>query len=439
MEKKISTKLLSEDLRHGWHMKKIFSSIASSSLGNILEWYDFGLFTIFSALFGRLFFPSENQHTALIATISIFAVGFLCRPIGALLFGYMGDRKGRARTLRLSVLMISVPTLLIGCLPTYQQIGLLAPVLLTLTRVWQGISIGGEYSGNLIYLAESAPHDYRATVTSFASIGANLGVLLAAIVGIIIAKVFPEEALTTWGWRVPYLLSGILCILIYMFRLRLRETNVFEYLKDHQKLAHNPIKIALEKNYWEILRTLGLVCFGSTYYYFCFVYIPIFLRENLQFSVSQVSVIMTFLITCMLFLVPGAGWICDKLGRRKMLLFNAILTACIVIPGFYFLQKTNVALIIVILSIFTIASSLEQGTTCIAVVENFPPPARYTGLSLGYNIGNGFLGGTVPILCAWLIAYSAIAPAIYIACCAAVTALVVYFFVPETKGESLRN
>ena len=417
-------------------MKKIFSSIASSSLGNILEWYDFGLFTIFSSLFGRLFFPNEDPHTALIATISIFAVGFLCRPIGAIIFGYLGDRQGRAKTLRLSVLMISIPTLLIGCLPSYQEIGLLAPLLLMLTRIWQGISIGGEYSGNLIYLAESAPRDYRATVTSFASTGANLGILLAAIVGIVTANVFSDQALNAWGWRIPYLLSGILCILIYMFRLRIQETKVFEYLKEQKKLASNPIKTALENNYWQILRTLGLVCFGSTFYYFCFIYLPLFLKENLLLSVAQVSELMTSLIICMLFLVPLAGFICDTIGRRKMLVFNAALVTCIVIPGFYFLQQGGF-LLVAALIIFTAASSLEQGTTSIAVVENFPPPARYTGVSLGYNLGNGILGGTVPIICAWLLTYSAIAPAIYIACCASITGLVAYFFVPETKGKSL--
>lgn len=420
-------------------MKKILSSIASSSLGNILEWYDFGLFTIFSTLFGRLFFPNENPHNALIAAISIFAVGFLCRPIGALIFGYLGDKHGRAKTLRLSILMISIPTLVIGCLPTYQEIGLFAPILLTLTRIWQGISIGGEYSGNLIYLAESAPRDHRAVVTSFASIGANLGVLLAAIVGIITTKVFSQDVLNTWGWRVPYLLSGIFCIFIYLFRMRLRETTVFHYLQEHKKIVRNPIKTALEKNYWQILRVLGLVCFGSTFYYFCFIFLPIFFNENLKLSMTRISELMTSLIICMIFLTPAAGLLCDRIGRRKMLLFNAALVTIIVIPGFYLLQFGSFTLLIMVLAAFTIASSLEQGTTPVAVVENFPSAARYTGLSLGYNLGNGFLGGTVPMICAALIPVSIIAPAVYIASCAAITALVVYFFVPETKSESLKR
>src|SRR5205809_3760186 len=135
--------------RRRFRMKKYLPSIISSSLGNILEWYDFGLFTIFSSLFSRLFFPTHDKNAALLATMTIFTIGFFCRPLGALIFGYLGDRYGRASTLRLSILMIALPTILIGCLPTYQNIGLIAPILLLLVRIWQGISIGGEYTGNI--------------------------------------------------------------------------------------------------------------------------------------------------------------------------------------------------------------------------------------------------------------------------------------------------
>jgi MFS transporter, MHS family, proline/betaine transporter len=415
------------------------SSIASSSLGNILEWYDFGLFTIFSSLFARLFFPNEDPKVALLATISIFAIGFFCRPLGALLFGYLGDKQGRARTLRLSILMISLPTLLIGLIPTYQQIGMAAPVLLTLIRMWQGISIGGEYSGNLIYLAEIAPNRLRATLTSFASMGANTGILLAAFVGIVTTQFMTNQTLESWGWRAPYLISGLLSVMIYKFRLRIHETLVFEYLKNKNRLTKNPITLVFKKNLFELLRTLGLVCMGSTFYYFCFIFLPIFLTQNLNFSLQKISALMSLFIGLMIVLVPCAGYLCDQLGRRKMLLFNSFLVTLIVVPGFYFLQYHSFTILICVLTLFTIASSLEQGTTSISVVENFPPPARYTGLSLAYNIGNGFLGGTVPLICVWLSTHALlkVAPALYIAFCAAITACVVLFFVPETRNKSL--
>ena len=208
---------------------KYLSSILSSSLGNILEWYDFGLFTIFSSLFSRIFFPKEDPHAALIATVIIFAIGFFCRPLGALIFGYCGDKSGRAKTLRLSILMIALPTFLIGCIPDYQQIGIWAPISLMIIRMWQGISIGGEYSGNLIYLAETAPTHYRATFTSFACMGANTGILLAALIGVITSHFISASSLESWAWRIPYLSSGLLCLIIYFFRLSIQETTVFNH------------------------------------------------------------------------------------------------------------------------------------------------------------------------------------------------------------------
>lgn len=415
------------------------SSIVSSSIGNILEWYDFGLFTIFSSLFSQLFFPSEDPKIAMIATFGIFAIGFFCRPIGALIFGYLGDKTGRARTLRLSILMISLPTLLIGLLPTYHQIGIAAPICLTLIRMWQGISIGGEYSGSLIYLAETAPRNYRATITSFASMGANLGILLAALVGIITTAVFTKTALQDWGWRLPYFLSGILSLLIYSFRLRIKETDIFDYLKQKRLLTKNPIETVFKDNLSQLFRTLGLVCMGTTFYYFCFVFIPLYLEQYLQLSLHSIALMITSFICVMALLVPFAGFLCDLIGRRRMLLFNAAFITIIVVPGFYFLHMDYLTVTAAVLAIFTIGSALEQGTTSVAVVENFPPPARYTGVALGYNIGNGFLGGTVPIVCEWIITKTSypLAPAFYIAFFALLTGLVVYFFVPETEGRSL--
>ncbi len=420
-------------------IKSYRSIIINSSIGNILEWYDFGLFTIFSALFSRLFFPVNDARSALLATFTVFAVGFLCRPIGALIFGYLGDTMGRAKTLRLSVLMISLPTLAVGLLPTYHQIGILAPILLLLIRMWQGISIGGEYSGNLIYLAETAPINYRATCTSFVSMGSNIGILLSALIGIIVSNWLSESVLESWGWRVPYLLSGAFCLIIYFFRLQLQESQTFEKLKQANQLVKNPIKEVFKYNFPQLMRTLGLVCMGSTFYMFCFVYIPMYVSQNNHGTIQDTSVLMSLFIALMIVLVPIAGLICDRVGRRTMLLFNAMLIASSAVPGFYFLQYKCFLLLAPILLLFTVASSLEQGTTSVAVVENFPPSARYTGVSLGYNLGNGLLGGTVPMICEWLLTNTEIvlAPAIYIALCALLTGLVVYFFVPETKSINL--
>lgn len=385
--------------------KHFFTAIIGSGLGNFLEWYDFGLFTIFSAIFSKLFFPTTHTATALLAIFSIFAVGFICRPLGALFFGYLGDKKGRANTVRLSILMTSLPTLLIAFIPTYAQAGYLAPLLLIFIRMWQGMSIGGGHSGNLIYLAEISPPRYRATFTSLASTGANAGILLAAFIGMLTTYYCSTEFLYTWGWRIPYLLSGVFSLLLYQYRIRIPETPIFTQLKTDKKLAQNPIHMVFFHHTPHLLRTIGLVCVGSTFYYFCFIYLPVFLTQELHYSLSFISTLIFLFIATMLLLVPLSGYLCDRIGRRKLLLLNASLIACLIIPSFYLLQLGYASLLPCIFLLFTLLSSLEQATTSIAVVENFPASTRYTGIGLGYNLGNGFLGGMVPIICTSLISF----------------------------------
>jgi len=416
-------------------MKKI-DSIISCCLGNVLEWYDFGLFVIFSSLFSHLFFPVTDNRTAMIATITIFAIGFICRPIGALIFGYLGDHYGRALTLRLSILTISLPTLFIGILPTYETAGIAAPLLLMLIRMMQGISIGGEYSGNLIYLIESAPARYRATTAALASMGANLGVLLASLTGLFLTSIYTQHFFESIGWRIPYLVSGIVCLLLYTYRLKIAETTIFNHLQQAHLVTNNPIKMIFKMHLPHTLRILGLVCMGSTFYFFCFVFLPVFLAQRQLLDVQQISILMSLLILLMIILAPIAGLLCDWIGRRNMLLFNALLVVMIVIPGFYLLHYNHAALTLLILGVFTIASTLEQGATPAALVEHFPAVTRYTGLSLGYNIGNGLLGGTVPMIATYLSSESLVgmlAPAIYVAMWALVTYWVAYSFVPSSN------
>jgi MHS family proline/betaine transporter-like MFS transporter len=414
-------------------------SIINSCTGNILEWYDFGLYAIYSPIFSRLFFPTEDPQVALIMTFGVLAIGFLCRPLGAILFGYLGDRQGRVKTLRLSILMISLPTLLIGFLPTYAIAGIAAPLLLIFIRIWQGISLGGEYSGVLIYLAETAPIDQRATITSFAATGANLGILLASLVSTAVSFVVSDDLFQTVGWRIPYILSGLLSLFVYFQRLNMQETKVFQSLKKHDAIVANPLAFVLKKNIPQMLRTIGMACMGGTFYYLCFIYMPTFLTQSLHFTLLEATSVLTFFIATMILLVPLAGMLCDRVSRRKILLMNAALIALLTVPGFYLMTLQSAAIVFGVMAVFTVLSSLEQAATCVAVVENYPSPARYSGLSISYNLSNAVFGGTAPLVCAWLIGTTQflLAPAFYIVICAIVTGLVIYFFVPDTRRVEL--
>lgn len=408
--------------------------IFSSSIGNIIEWYDFGLFTIYSAIFSKIFFPSTKPSLAMLATLTIFAIGFICRPIGGLIYGYLGDRYGRAITLRWSILMIAIPTFLVCLIPSYQQVGTLAPILFLIVRMWQGVTIGGEYSGNLIYLAESAPYNKRALVTTLAAMGANFGILMAGVVGMATNYLFTPSGNELYGWRIAYALSGLLTLFIYFLRYNLKETSVFSKLKSDRIVIVNPVKYLLRHNKKSLFINFGLLCMGCTFYYFSFVYIPLYLVTKACLKQDAVSNIITFSIILMIVFAPLGAMICDYIGRRKMLLFNALFVSAVIIPGFYLLHSGQLFIILLVLCIFAFGSAFEQSTTPISIIENLPIGTRYTGLALCYNLANGILGGTIPLISQWLIITTEfnLAPAFYVTSFALLSGLVALIYFPKT-------
>ena len=226
-------------------------------------------------IIGAKFFPQASAGSATIEALMVFAAGFLCRPLGGILFGYFGDTRGRAKTLRISILIITISTFLVGIIPSYDEIGCTAPILFILLRLIQGISIGGEYSGIIIYLAESAPRNKRGFTTSFAAIGANSGFLLATVTLMLLHLCFSEEAITDWAWRLPFILIGLPGSLIIYYRFKLAETPVYSQLQKKHRLESIPFIAAIKFAPWQLLKILGLTCMGSTFYYMFFGYMPV--------------------------------------------------------------------------------------------------------------------------------------------------------------------
>jgi MHS family proline/betaine transporter-like MFS transporter len=296
-------------------------SIIAASFGNILEWYDFALFTAYASIFATLFFPKVDHYAATIAVFGIFAAGFICRPLGAIIFGHFGDRLGRIKTLRASVLCISIPTLLIGCLPTYDFIGLWAAVLLTVLRLFQGICLGGEYTGIIIYLTEMAPDKHRGFFASFAGTGANIGILVATGIVALLAAFMSMADIQAWGWRLPFILAGVLGVMVYFFRLGLAETRVFEKMAEKAEIVKVPLREVFQQAPWHVLRIVGLVAAGSTFYYVCFVYLSTYLTQISKLTQQHAAQLQSFFVLLMLLLVPLAGIVCDKVGRKRMYLW----------------------------------------------------------------------------------------------------------------------
>ncbi len=396
--------------------------IITTSLGNTLEWLDFGMFIYFTPIIGEKFFHSQDKVTNTLAVVSVFAAGFICRPLGGIIFGHAGDVHGRASTLRLSILLITLCTLLIGCLPTYEQIGIASPVIFILLRLIQGISVGGEYSGVMIYLAESAPSDRRGFITSFAAIGANVGFLLASLSLVLMNYFFTKQSLSDWGWRLPFLLIGAFGTLIFYLRFHLIETSVFTLLKKQHHLERLPLLTALHYAPKQLLKILGLTCLGASLYYVFFGYMPTYMNLYLNVEKNTALFLQSFFLTVMLILVPLAGFCGDKIGRKRMLICVAIATVLLAIPIFFLLYSKSLFIIFIAFAMATTLSSIEQGNTLCAVVENCPANVRYSGIALSYNLGNAVFGGTAPIIITLLTEkIGLIAPAFYLLIMAGLT------------------
>ena len=399
---------------------------AKTSLGNSFEWFDFALFLYLAPVLGALFFPTKALQAATLTAFAVFTIGYLCRPLGGILFGFIGDTQGRSIALKTSILMMSVATLCIGLLPTYSTIGMAAPIIFIMLRMIQGISAGGEYSGIVIYLAESAPAHQRGVMTSLAGSGSTLGFLLATISILLLQQYFSSAELMQYAWRIPFVTLGFLGTIIFYLRLNLPETPSFEYLQAQRVIKRQPLWVALRYAPKSLLKVLGLTCFSSIFYIILFGVMPTYLAKFSQLSLPRSLSLQSLLLFAMLFLIPLGGWMGDQFGRRNLLLCTTTIALCLVLPGFYLLQSPNPWLILCALGCATLISSFDQGNNLAAFVENCPAAVRYSGIGFAFNLGNAVFGGTAPLVVSLLIIeYGKFAPAYYIMGAALVSLLTV--------------
>lgn len=379
------------------HLQSIFGG----SIGNLIEWYDWYAYSVFALYFADSFFPDNNQTAQLLNTAGIFAIGFLMRPIGGWLMGAYADRKGRKAGLTLSVLLMSLGSLMIAFTPGYATIGILAPVLLVVARMVQGLSIGGEYGAAATYLSEIAPRNRRGLYSSFQYVSTTMGQLVALLVLLVLQKwVLSDAQLTEWGWRIPFVIGAILALSALYLRKNLAETDQFKEQshaeKDRGTLA------ALRKHRKESLLVVGFTLGLTIAYYTFTTYIQKFLVNTAGFSKEDSTVIT--LVTLVVFMVsqPFFGWLGDRLGRKPMMvLFGVVGTVC-----FFPLMKqletatTNqeaVLYITIALLILTVSTSISA----IVKAELFPAHVRSLGVSFPYAMTVALFGGTAEYIALW--------------------------------------
>ena len=412
------------------HIRRV---IAAGMIGNVLEWYDFAIYGYFATQIGRNFFPHEDAVAQLLSAFGVFAIGYLMRPIGGVIVGHIGDRFGRRAALTFSVTAMAIPTFLIGLLPGYQTIGLLAPIGLTLLRIVQGLSVGGEYTSSMVFLIERAPEGRRGLMGALAASGSALGILLGSAVGAAFAASMSTAALDAWGWRIPFLLGLVVGIAGYMLRPYVLEAGVVE------KRTRLPIIETLHDHWRAVAGFAGLSVYTAVTFYVGFVYLVSWLQTADGIPPSRSLEINTFSMVMTLPVVITAGWLSDWIGRKPLMLLASIGGLIGALPLFWLMNHPSELLAQLGQLGLVLLIGVYYGALPAVLVEAAPPAVRCTAVALGYNLCYGLFGGLSPLVATWLVERTGdeMAPAFLIMASAAVTFVTLFWF-RETYRASFR-
>ena len=392
--------------------------VAAGIAGNVMEWYDFSVYGYFARTIGNLYFPTENAGASLVAAFAVFAVGFLMRPLGAVLFGYIGDRVGRGPALLWSVVAMAVPTFVIGMLPTYAEIGIAASLLMLLCRILQGLAVGGEYTSSAVFLAETAHPNKRGAATAWAPFGAVAGILLGSAVGAGILNAMPLEDVVAWGWRIPFLFGVVVGGVGFLLRRRMP-------FDQPAAKAGFPLLRALREHPVQMLQVISISLVNAVSFYLIFVYLITWLKLVADVGARTALLINSLNMTILLGVILGMSRLSDRIGRKPILVGAAIGLLLFSWPLMALMQTGDVYSIFLGQLGFTLLIGSYGAINPIAICEIFPRNVRCSAVSAGYNITLGVAGGTAPAVATWLIDLtgSPSVPAIYIMASAAISAI----------------
>jgi MHS family proline/betaine transporter-like MFS transporter len=398
--------------------------IAAGAIGNVLEWYDFAVYGYFAAAIGRAFFPHQDKVAQVLAAFGIFAVGFLMRPVGGAVIGYIGDRFGRRTALTFSVAAMAIPTFLVGVLPGYQTLGIAAPILLTLLRMIQGLSVGGEYTTSIIFMVEHSPPDRRGIIGAMAGCGAVGGILAGSATGAVLAAAMPSAALEEWGWRIPFLIGLLVGLAGFALRRGIHEEAIVK------KPARSPLLETLRNHGPLLLRLSGLSVFNSVGFYLMFVYIVSWLQLADGVAPARALEINTASMVVLVVVVVAMGWLSDRIGRRPVMLAATAFAFAAAWPLFWLMHSANPAIVLLGQLGFVLSVGTFVGCQPAVMVEAVPWQVRCTAIALGYNVTLGVIGGLSPLVATWLVERTAndYSPGFMIMAAAAVSFLTLLTF-----------
>lgn len=412
----------------------------SSFLGNFIEWFDYATYTYFAIEIGLVFFPDAGSSSTLLA-FAVFAISFIFRPLGAIFWGSMGDKKGRKWALSVSIFLMAGSAFCIGLLPSYATIGFLAPILLLIFRTMQGFSAAGEYSGAAVFLAEYAPREHRGLYCSLVPASTATGLLVGSTIALIMKAFVPEADLLSWGWRIPFLIAGPLGLIAHYIRTKLEDAPTFKKVKNEMEREDevpHPIKTVFTKYRRRLVVSFGATMLNSVGFYLVLTYLPTYLTTvvHMDSALSQLATNISLIAYIGFIFISGR--LSDRFGRKRMLSIACICFICLSIPSFHLLNSGNLVVVIAVELVMCASLTINDGNIACYQAEMFPTCVRYTGAALGSNLAYATFGGTASLVVTALINYTgnAMSPAYYMTGIAAI-ALVVMLLAHDYSGRSL--
>ncbi|KLA01431.1 hypothetical protein B4147_1098 [Bacillus wiedmannii] len=382
--------------------KRVAGNIFKGSVGNLIEWYDWYVYSAFAVYFSAEFFPKGDPTSQLLNTAAIFAVGFLMRPIGSLLMGRYADRHGRRAALTLSITVMAGGSLIIACTPSYESIGIMAPIILVLARLLQGLSLGGEYGTSATYLSEMASSGRRGFYSSFQYVTLVAGQMVALGVQIVLQQLLSEPDMKAWGWRIPLIIGAMGAVAVLWLRRTMDESEQFSNIKSQKRESAGTVR-ALMKHPKAVLTVVGLTLGGTVAFYTYTTYLQKFMVNTVGLPKEIVSWINFVALLIFVVLQPIAGLLSDKIGRRPLLMAFGILGTLLTAPIFFFMEKTTEPIVAFLLMM--VGLIIVTGYTSINAIvkaELFPTEIRALGVGLPYALTVAIFGGTAEFIALWL-------------------------------------
>ncbi|WP_375319550.1 MFS transporter [Candidatus Tisiphia endosymbiont of Oplodontha viridula] len=409
--------------------------VFASGIANAFEWYDYALFGLFAPIIGEKFFPGSNPNSSLLHAFLAFAIGYLMRPIGGVFFGVLGDRFGRKIALSTSIFCMSLPTALIGVLPTYDDIGITSTILMILVRMLQGLSMGGALTGSISFVIEHTGIAYRGFSSSVSMSSICIGLLFGSGISQCIQSLLSAEQFDDWGWRIPFLLG----ILIFFAGLYIKkytsETPSFQNMKEKGKILKSPLKQVISVYWFDMIISIVINSTGSVLFYLQTIYLMSFLRMNRGFTDDEVSNLANYCYIIMAIVTLCSGYLSDIIGRKKIFVINLLVIILVTPFLMQVIETGDFYLIIISQIILSILAACYIGPEPALQAEFYPTNIRNTALSLSYNIATSIFGGTTPLVIAYLVQKTGtITSAIYyIIACAIASLIALYFYKDRSR------